>query len=345
MRCRTARNCIRPSIRITTNKHFAVRLCSGGKPRLGLDNFAFIIHPLDPKRDVQRKFPLLGKLLPTPAINFFSRFFPPVYISHITGIRSAATGNEVEGWFVACPFTPQRMMSLPPQTVYRKIIATAHYAQRLGARLVGLGAYTSVVGDGGVTISRNVTCPVTTGDSLTVAVAVDAIWQAAHRMEIDVPSATAAVVGATGSIGAVSAELLARRAKKLVLIGRSADRLAQVQAKCEAAGARTFITSDLGALREAAGKGQAAPFIELLVTTAVLFLLYVGCVLVRGLSDDPERGRSLAAVVGVVGFLDVPIVHYSVVWFRTLHQPPSIGPGGRCRSGKGAAPSRARTRH
>ncbi len=65
-----------------------------------------------------------------------------------------------------------------------------------------------------------------------------------------------------------------------------------------------------------------------LVTTAVLFLLYVGCVLVRGLSDDPERGRSLAAVVGVVGFLDVPIVHYSVVWFRTLHQPPSIGPGG-----------------
>lgn len=65
-----------------------------------------------------------------------------------------------------------------------------------------------------------------------------------------------------------------------------------------------------------------------LVTTAVLFLLYVGCVLVRGLSDDPERGRSLASVVGVVGFLDVPLVHYSVVWFRTLHQPPSIGPSG-----------------
>ncbi len=64
-----------------------------------------------------------------------------------------------------------------------------------------------------------------------------------------------------------------------------------------------------------------------LVTTGLLFLLYLGCVLVRGLSDDPERGRSLAAVVGIVGFLDVPIVHYSVVWFRTLHQPPSIGPG------------------
>jgi len=216
-----------------------------------LDNFAFIIHPLDPKRDVQRKFPVLGKVLPVAAINFFSRFFPPVYISHITGVRSAATGHEVEGWFVACPFTPQRMMSLPPQTVYRKVIATARYAQRLGARLVGLGAYTSVVGDGGLTIGRNVTCPVTTGDSLTVAMAVDAVWEAARRMEIDPAQATAAVVGATGSIGAVSAELLARCVPRLILIGRKADRLAQVQARCEAAGARVGVTSDMAALREA----------------------------------------------------------------------------------------------
>jgi predicted amino acid dehydrogenase len=119
-----------------------------------LDNFAFIIHPLDPKRDVKRKFPLLGKILPVPAINFLSRFFPPLYISHITGVRSEATGEEVEGWFVACPFTPQRMLSLPPKTVYRKVIATVHLAERLGAQLVGLGAYTSVVGDAGVTISQ-----------------------------------------------------------------------------------------------------------------------------------------------------------------------------------------------
>ena len=216
-----------------------------------MDNFAFIIHPIDPKRDVQRKFPLLGKVLPVPAINFFSRFFPPVYISRITGVRSQATGKEIEGWFVACPFTPQRMMTLPPNTVYRKIIATAKFAQKLGARLVGLGAYTSVVGDAGLTISRSVDCPVTTGDSYTVAVAVEAVKQAAERMAIDRSQATAAIVGATGTIGAVAAELLAQAVPHIILIGRQVDRLAQVKARCEAAGAQVQITFELNALRTA----------------------------------------------------------------------------------------------
>jgi len=213
-----------------------------------MDNFAFIIHPLDPKRDLKRKFPLLGSLLPVPAINFVSRFFPPLYISHITGARSEATGKEVEGWFVACPFTPQRMVTLPPQTVYRKVIATAKRAERLGAKIVGLGAYTSVVGDGGITISRNVAVPVTTGDSYTVAMAVAAIKHAAEVMEIDLARATLAVVGATGSIGAVSSEMLAEFVPHIILIGKRLDRLAEVRARCVAAGAEAQVTSDLGVL-------------------------------------------------------------------------------------------------
>ena len=114
-----------------------------------MDNFAFIIHPINPKRDVERKFPLLGKYLPVSAINFLSRLWPPVYISHIEGIKSQATNKEIEGWFVACPFTPQVMMSLSHHEVYRKIIKTGQLAQKHGAKILGLGAFTSVVGDGG----------------------------------------------------------------------------------------------------------------------------------------------------------------------------------------------------
>ena len=216
-----------------------------------MDNFAFIIHPLDPKRDVGRKYPLLGKFLPVSLINLFSGYWPPVYISHITGITSEATGKEIEGWFVACPYTPQRMVTLPEAEVYRKIIQTGQLAERLGAKLLGLGAFTSVVGDAGVTISQGLSIPVTTGDSYTVAVAVDAAKEAAQRMGIDLKNATAAVVGATGAIGSVCAQLLAKDVPQMILIGRSAERLKRIQAQVIAAGAEAMATTEISALRQA----------------------------------------------------------------------------------------------
>lgn len=61
-----------------------------------------------------------------------------------------------------------------------------------------------------------------------------------------------------------------------------------------------------------------------LTTTAVLLLIYVGYLAVRRITDDPSRRARWAAVVGIVGFVDVPIVHLSVVWWRSLHQGPTV---------------------
>ena len=180
-----------------------------------MDSFAFIIHPIDPKRDVSRKFPFLGRILTAGQIDFFSTFFPPVYLSEIEGIRSEATGKEIKGWFIACPYTPRRMLSLPEKTVYRKIIQTGKMAEKLGAKMLGLGAFTSVVGDAGVSIAKGLDIPVTTGDAFTVAIAVEAIREAANLMGIDLAKATAAVVGAGGSIGRVCAEFLADDVQEL----------------------------------------------------------------------------------------------------------------------------------
>ena len=60
-----------------------------------------------------------------------------------------------------------------------------------------------------------------------------------------------------------------------------------------------------------------------LTTTAILLVIYVGYLTVRGFAEDPERRARWAAVVGIVGFVDVPIVYLSVTWWRSLHQPPS----------------------
>ena len=61
-----------------------------------------------------------------------------------------------------------------------------------------------------------------------------------------------------------------------------------------------------------------------LTTTALLLALYVGYLLLRRLSEDPERRATRAAVVGIVAAVDIPIVHFSVEWWRGLHQTATI---------------------
>ncbi len=273
-----------------------------------MDTFAFIIHPIDPKRDVSRKYPLLGKILTERQIDFFSTFFPPVYISEITGITSQATGKEVRGWFIACPYTPRRMLELPERTVYRKIIETGRFAEKLGAKILGLGAFTSVIGDAGLTVARALDLPVTTGDSYTVAIAVQAVREAARVMEIPFRQATVAVVGATGSIGRVCAELLADDAQRLLLIGRREDALEALRDRLRVRARSELATStSMGVLAEAD--------LILTVTSAVHEVirpadLRPGCVVC-----DVARPRDVSAMVAAVrddilvidgGMVDVP---------------------------------------
>ena len=61
-----------------------------------------------------------------------------------------------------------------------------------------------------------------------------------------------------------------------------------------------------------------------LTSTLVLWIIYVVYLMLRGFVGDPERGRRFAAIVGIIGFIDVPIVHMSVRWWRTLHPEPIV---------------------
>ena len=61
-----------------------------------------------------------------------------------------------------------------------------------------------------------------------------------------------------------------------------------------------------------------------LTLTAILLLVYSGYLMLRSLIDDEDRAALSAAILGIIGFLDSPLIHMSVYWWRTLHQPPSI---------------------
>jgi fatty aldehyde-generating acyl-ACP reductase len=215
------------------------------------DTFAFIIHPVTIKKDVARKFPLAAKIFSEGQINFLSRFFPPIYISEITGVKSVATGKELHGWLLACPFTPPTMMSVSVETAYDKIVACGKMAEKLGAKMLGLGAYTSVVGDGGKTIADRLDIAVTNGDSYTVTMAVDALREAARVMDINMREATVAVVGATGTIGSTCAQLLAGESAKLTLVGRRLEALESVRETCEGRGAVVVTSTSMDDIYDA----------------------------------------------------------------------------------------------
>jgi len=273
-----------------------------------VDTFAFIIHPIDPKRDVSRKFPFLGRVLSEKQIDFFSTFFPPVYISEIEGIRSEATGKKIKGWFIACPYTPRRMMELPEQIVYRKIIQTGRLAEKLGAQMLGLGAFTSVVGDAGITIAKSLNVPVTTGDSYTVIIAVEAIREAAALMDIPLGSASAAVVGATGAIGQVCADMLADDVERLYLIGRRQDALEDLRNRLKVhARAELIISTSMDDL----SKSQ----LTLTVTSALHEVIRPEFLQPGSVICDVARPRDVSAMVATSrddilvidgGMVDVP---------------------------------------
>lgn len=61
-----------------------------------------------------------------------------------------------------------------------------------------------------------------------------------------------------------------------------------------------------------------------LTSMLVLLILYKGLMVLRHSLDDPTKGARATAILAIVGAVDLPIIHYSVVWWRTLHQPPSL---------------------
>ncbi len=66
-----------------------------------------------------------------------------------------------------------------------------------------------------------------------------------------------------------------------------------------------------------------------LTLTAILFTIYVGYLMIRAFAEDLQAAARYGAVIAVLGFLDIPLNHFAVVWWRTLHQPSSlIRPGG-----------------
>jgi heme exporter protein C len=133
-------------------------------------------------------------------------------------------------------------------------------------------------------------------------------------MYLHVPTAWVAYL-AFGVVLVASIAYLARRAP-------GADRLAHASA--EVGVVFTGLTIAAGSIWGKPTWGTWWTWDARLTSVAILFVMYLGYLLLRGMIDDRERAARYCAVLGIVAALDVPLVHFSVYWWRTLHQPPSV---------------------
>ena len=186
-----------------------------------MEKFAFIFHPLSVK-DMAHVCPVF-RYLPDRWIENLIKLKGPYKVSHITGLKSPL--SEAEGWFVGIPLTARQFVELPEEFVMDRIIEAGHIAESLGAGVVGLGAFSSIVGDGGLTVAKNLNIAVTSGNSYTVASALEAVTEAVHLMGKQLQDCRTVVVGATGSVGSAAAKLLAERVPHLTLVARHREPL------------------------------------------------------------------------------------------------------------------------
>jgi predicted amino acid dehydrogenase len=203
--------------------------------RVGLNRFAFVIHPLNVS--FIHKHPLFRwtKYLPDELVEAVAAYFPPLYVGRVTGGVSPATGQRIEGHLISLGATPRQMMRHGERFTYTRLNRSAKMAERLGARIMGLGAFTSVVGDAGITVAHEATIAVTSGNSLTVAATLEAAKEAVRKMGAsDLTRGRAMVIGATGSIGSVCARLLAQAIHDVVLVSIEPEKLIALKATIEA---------------------------------------------------------------------------------------------------------------
>ena len=205
-----------------------------------VNRFAFVIHPLSQEYfKVVKPVEILSRVSPPLLMDSLEKvmaYAPPFVYSKVEGIRSP-TGVEAEGWLISVGGTPREIMAHNPEFTYRRLLDASRMAQRLGAQIMGLGAFTKVVGDAGVTVARRATIPITTGNSYSASGALWAAHDAMLRLRL-LPRPKgrqrvkfkAMVVGATGAIGAACARLLVRAAEEVTLVSPETAKLLALKA-------------------------------------------------------------------------------------------------------------------
>jgi len=167
-------------------------------------------------------------------------------VDELAALTSSA-GSRAEGRLYEIPMDARHILEAPTQAI-EYMEQAVDQAAEWGARLVGLGSMTSVIGGQGEHLAERGPLRVTTGNSLTVYAALQSLTITCTETNIDLSREAVAVVGIPGSIAAAAARWLAPHCRRLLLVGRRpSSRAARLTAELNA----EFLTDIPSALSQA----------------------------------------------------------------------------------------------
>ena len=180
--------------------------------------FAFLVHPVDVKNysEFDQSLASLSQEQVEDLSSRWNDLVEPFVISSARIVDKR--GRSAFGDFICVPKTADQLLADPKQAL-EEISSAVELAARRGAKIVGLGAYTSVVTMGGRQLLPHTNVALTTGNSYTVVSGAEAVLTAAGRLGIDLNRATGVVIGAGGAIGKAVALLLSEEVHRLILVG------------------------------------------------------------------------------------------------------------------------------
>jgi acetylornithine/succinyldiaminopimelate/putrescine aminotransferase/predicted amino acid dehydrogenase len=186
------------------------------------NRFAFLLHPLTVRdyANIDPSLSILSDKQVSRLAECVAENFDPFVIgdAHIV----SKTGQTAYGEFIIVPRTAGELAQMSYYDATSEIRAAARTANERGAKIIGLGAYTSVVTRGGLYLKDDGLPALTTGNSYTIVAAKQSIDAALEMTGRDLSTSCATVVGATGSIGRAVSILLAQDVGKLILVGNPA---------------------------------------------------------------------------------------------------------------------------
>lgn len=214
-----------PEVALHSAATFTARPENGGTPvECGPDDgrFAFLVHPLA-LTDYADLDATLGPLSTEQLEKLSSAIadnFDPFVVGEARVVGD--NGKSAYGEFILVPRLAGELKEMDPCDALSEIRAAARLGRERGARIIGLGAYTSVVTHGGLGLKSEGLPPLTTGNSYTALAASEAVRLAASQRGWKLSDRSVAVVGAGGSVGQALTLLLARNCGRLILLGNPA---------------------------------------------------------------------------------------------------------------------------